>query len=289
MVNFEELSGFPDFATEAKLQECFNYVVNLVQKGGSIVEEGFTKTKEVKIKAFAADLVTEYDKRVEDLIIEGIREKYPNHKFIAEESAAKNPLTADPTWIIDPIDGTTNFVHSNPLIAISVALAVDGKLLMAICLNPIHKELYTAIRGRGAFLNGTPIHCSIVTELKNAVISIEVSLAWADRLRDEVIGRTHVLSGRVIGIRSLGSIVLALCYVARGSLDAYQMEYLQPWDIAAGALLIQEAGGVVKNHRGGEYDIMKAQVLVAGTQELYDQMLAVNRECEGKVITFAKP
>lgn len=197
-------------------------------------------------------------------------------------------MTSDPTWIIDPIDGTTNFIHCNPLISISVALAVDKKLLLAICFNPIHNEFYTAIRGQGAFLNGQQIHCSRITELKNAVISVEVSLGWAESIRDDVLGRTYVLSSRAIGVRSLGSIVVALCYVARGSIDAYQMEYLMPWDIAAGALLIQEAGGVVKNHKGGPYDIMEAQVLVAGTQELYDEMLAVNRECEGKVITFSK-
>ncbi|GAB0086934.1 Inositol monophosphatase [Sergentomyia squamirostris] len=286
MVNFAELQAFPEFSTEENLQECFNYVLDLVKKGGEVIVEGFTKTKLVKTKEFAADLVTEYDQKVEDIIIEGIRVKYPNHKFIAEESAAKNPLGHQPTWIIDPIDGTTNFVHSNPLIAISVALAVDKKLLMAICFNPMHSELYTAVKGRGAYLNGDRIHCSPTTELKHSVIAVEVSIAWVERFRDDVIGRTLALSSKAIGIRSLGTIVLTLCYVARGSIDAYQMEYLQPWDIAAGALLIQEAGGIVQNHRGGPYDIMEAKVLVAGTQELYDEMLAVNRECEGKTITF---
>ncbi|XP_059607849.1 uncharacterized protein LOC132255731 [Phlebotomus argentipes] len=288
MVNFSELSDFPDFSNEESLQECFQYVLELVKKGGEVILEGFNKTKKVEEKEDAADLVTEYDRAVEDIIINGIKQKYSSHKFIAEESAAKNTLTRDPTWIIDPIDGTTNFIHSNPLICISVALAVDNKLLLAICLNPIHSELYTAIRGRGAFLNGDRIRCSRVTSLSSSVISVEVSLGWAASLRDDVIGRTYVLSSRAIGVRSLGSIVLALCYVARGAIDAYQMEYLKPWDIAAGALLIREAGGVVKNHRGGEYDIMEAQVLVASTQELYDEMLAVNRECAGKVITFAK-
>lgn len=280
-----------DFSCAKTLRECLEWMEQVVREAGKIVKEGFEKPNmRVDTKEGYYDVVTEFDRRSEDYIIQVIREKYSTHKFIAEETSAtsgeENVLTDAPTWIIDPIDGTMNFVHRVGLIAIGVALCWKGRVVLAVSYNPIMDEMFTATKGGGAHLNGRPIHTSNARLLQEALVAEETSIGHTAHTKDRVMTRTYNLVSKVPGMRALGSAVLTLAYVAAGRIDAYQIEFLKPWDIAGGALLIEEAGGVVRDSfTGGDFNIMKPNVLVAATQELFDAMWLVNvEESTGKRI-----
>ncbi|KAF3424164.1 hypothetical protein E2986_07152 [Frieseomelitta varia] len=177
------------------------------------------------------------------------------NRFIGEETVADTKetpvLTDKPTWIIDPIDGTINYINGNPNTCISVALAICKELVIGIIYNPIVSELYTAIKGQGAFLNDKPIKTTCNTELKKSVIEVELfSLRNRSRNRDIRLGRFEAYVNITRGIRFLGSAAMGLAYVARGAVDCFQMDPLQSWDVAAGVLIVREAGGTVIDTKG---------------------------------------
>lgn len=205
-------------------------------------------------------------------------------RIIAEEKHAKEPLTDDPTWIIDPIDGTTSFVHGYPHVGISVALAYHKKLVLGFISAPIQRELYCARRGHGATMNGQKIHTTTTKRLIDCLVGDEPSLASRDRYRNEILVRTYGLSSRVSGIRAVGSAVLGLAFVARGILDVYQVVGIYPWDLAAGAIIVEEAGGKISHPDGSPYDIMNGSIVVSANEELHKQILAFNREFAGKYL-----
>lgn len=200
-------------------------------------------------------------------------------------STEEDVLTDEPTWIIDPIDGTCNFVHKVPLIAVGVALCYRKQVVLAVSYNPMMDEMFTATMGGGAHLNDQPIRVSSVRLMRDALVADETSIAHLPQNRDRLLARTYKTVTQATGMRALGSAVLTLAYVAAGRIDAYQIEFLKPWDIAGGALLITEAGGVVRDsYTGGPFDVMKPNVLVAATQDLYEQMWKISQECEGKTL-----
>jgi len=154
--------------TDKEIDLYYKTVLELALLCGKVVREGFAVVKHIETKAGAADLVTEFDQRVEEILISKLKEKFPSHKFIGEESTAggaKSTLTDDPTWIIDPIDGTTNFVHGFPFIAISIGLVIKKQAEIGIIYNPVSENLYSAVKAKGAFKNGRPIWCSKQTDL----------------------------------------------------------------------------------------------------------------------------
>ncbi|XP_075228358.1 inositol monophosphatase 1-like [Lycorma delicatula] len=257
---------------------CFNAILQIVLQAGKIVTEGFLSTKNIETKTYDWDLVTEYDKRVEKIIIEQISELFPSHKFIGEETTEKDAkLTNEPTWLIDPIDGTTNFVHSNPHSCISVALSVNQILQIGIVYNPMLNQLFTARKGCGALLNGKQIHVSKIQDISNALIGFEISLARAPLIREKFQTRFNTFLYRSHGVRTLGSAALSLCYVAMGAWDAYQVDHLYCWDYSAGALIIKEAGGVVLDTSGDEFKIMNRKILTASTPQLAEQLVKLVR------------
>lgn len=212
-------------------------------------------------------------------------------RFIAEETSSasgeENVLTDAPTWIIDPIDGTSNFVHKIPMIAVGIALCYRKQVVLAASYNPMLNEMFTATLNGGAHLNGLPIRVSAKRLMRDALVADETSIAHLPANTSRLLSRTFRTVTQVAGMRALGSAVLTLAYVAAGRLDAYQIEFLKPWDIAGGALLIAEAGGIVRDsYTGGQFDVMKPNVLVASTQELYDAMWRISQECEGKEIVL---
>jgi len=262
----------------------YDAVLKLVYEAGVVVREAYNRPTKATVmtKSSAVDLVTETDQKVEELLIKGLSAKFPDHKFIGEESAAggqKVELTAAPTWIIDPIDGTTNFVHRLPFIGICVALYVDKQPRIGIVYNPILDELYSARSGQGAFKNGFPIHVSGTTELGKSLVMITMGIHniktvpnWLDIASKN--NRTLASQG-IRGHRSLGSAAINMCYIASGGTDAYLEYGLHCWDVAASGLIVKEAGGCNIDPSGGPFDLMARRILCASSEQLARQIVGI--------------
>ncbi|XP_072763921.1 inositol monophosphatase 1 [Anoplolepis gracilipes] len=257
------------------IDECYIEVLRLVKQAGSIINEKIYQPKEVVTKSSEIDLVTEWDQKVEKLLINGISSKYPDHKFIGEESTAmgqKVELTNAPTWIIDPIDGTMNFVHGLPHTCISVALLINKTAEIGIVYNPILDQLFTARKGQGAFLNGAPIHVSDKKELRNSLLMLETGTSRDPEQLEAILQNINKLITRVHGIRTLGSAALNICMVALGGADIYFEFGIHAWDFAAGELIVREAGGVSIDPAGGPLDVLSRRALCASSMELAQEL-----------------
>ncbi|XP_054735342.1 uncharacterized protein LOC129242612 [Anastrepha obliqua] len=274
-----------DISEKQTIHNYYNVALELVMKCGPIAFEGYEKAEaDFQTKSAFYDLVTIYDKKVEDLLIEGLQKAFPETKFIGEENTAEDKsepvLTDAPTWIIDPIDGTTNFIRRFPNWCISVGLAIRKELVVGIVYLPVVNEMYSAWKGHGAYLNGQPIGVSKCTNINSAVVGTEMSLIQRPAIRDKHVKRLCKLASNSSGCRSIGSAAVTLCYVARGSLDCFAVEDLQPWDIAGGALIIREAGGLVCHSKGGEFSILKPDCVAAATPELAKDMIELINEAD---------
>lgn len=223
------------------------------------------------------DYVTEVDQAAEDIIIKLLHKTYPDHGFLAEESGTSN-AESDYCWIIDPLDGTTNFIRGIPHYAVSIACQYQGKLEHAVVYNPVTREEFTASRGRGAQLNGRRIRVSGRTNLDGALLG--TGIPFHSHQNDRMPGYMQALAElapQTAGIRRAGSAALDLAYVAAGRFDAFWEMGLQPWDIAAGLLLIQEAGGLVSDFAGGNRYLESGDV-VCGNPKCFKHVLkAVNQ------------
>ncbi|KMZ61002.1 Inositol-phosphate phosphatase [Zostera marina] len=244
-------SGFLSVAVEA------------AKDAGEVIRKGFHQTKCVEHKG-SVDLVTETDKACEELIFSKLKRKFPEHKFIGEETSAISgidELTDDPTWIVDPLDGTTNFVHGFPYVCVSIGLTINKIPTIGVVYNPILDELYTAVRGQGAFLNGTAIKVSSQNELVKSLLATEVGTKRDKKNIDQITNRINSLLSKVRSVRMSGSCAMNLCCVARGQVDIfYEIGFGGPWDVAAGAVIVQEAGGVVFDPSGGDFDVTSHRI-----------------------------
>ncbi|XP_047486104.1 inositol monophosphatase 1-like isoform X2 [Penaeus chinensis] len=239
--------------SEIDAQKCFDVALDLVKDAGKVVREAIKKKKNIETKSSAVDLVTESDKAVEKMLISGLSEAFPDHKFIGEESVSageKCILTDEPTWIIDPIDGTMNFVHSFPYTCISVGLWVKKAALVGVVYNPVLEQMFTAIKGQGAFLNGEKISVSGETELGQALVFSEIGTSLDPEKVNTVLTNITNLMPKVHGCRTMGSAALHLAYVAMGAADVSYTFGVHCWDTAAGSLLVKEAGGIVIDTEG---------------------------------------
>ncbi|EIE24111.1 myo-inositol monophosphatase 2 [Coccomyxa subellipsoidea C-169] len=231
-------------------------------------------------QAGIVDLVTETDKKCEEIIFSSIRDAFPDHKFIGEEDSAAQGFTADltdnPTWMVDPVDGTTNFVHRFPFVCVCIGLAIDKKVAVGVVYNPILDELYTAMRGKGAFLNGQPINVSGCTDLGSALIITEIGVTRDDATLDALFGRISAIVKGARSVRCMGSCALDMCSVACGRAEvSYEVGFGGPWDVAAASLIVEEAGGHVADPAGGPFDIMGRRVLAASNAGLVEQVAAL--------------
>ncbi|KAK2580889.1 hypothetical protein KPH14_005959 [Odynerus spinipes] len=266
----------------------YEVALNLAHEAAQILRDAIDQSKNINQKQGEWDLVTEYDKKIEDIIIGKLKRTFPGHRFIAEESTGETlpELTDDPTWIIDPIDGTTNFIHGFPHTCVVIGLAVRKEMVLGIVYNPVLEQLFTARKGRGAFLNGRPIKVSKVQDISKALFCIEAGYMKIDDLREKTVERVQAVARQAQGIRTLGVAALTLCYVALGTVEAYYIEGpgISTWDIAAASLIITEAGGVVVDRVTGEkIDIMKPRAIGACNEKIAKEYVRIIREADEKV------
>jgi myo-inositol-1(or 4)-monophosphatase len=251
--------------------------------------EAVVKAGELQMKHFGGDvrvdkkgvidLVTEVDLEVERMFRALIAERFPDHQVLAEEMGGGPAVPTGPCWVFDPIDGTTNYAHGLPIFCASLALEIDGVAEVAAVYDPTRKELFTAERGGGAFLNGRPLRVSQTRELVDAMVVTGFPYDVHQRV-DEIVGLFAAFVGRARAVRRLGSAAIDLCYVAAGRMDGFWESDLKPWDIAAGLLIVGEAGGRVTSLRGEPFTSRDRHIL-ATNGHLHDAMLQVIRDTRG--------
>lgn len=261
--------------SDQQIDEYFEVALALVKKAGNLITEHITGCKDFKKKSSDIDLVTAVDKNVEETLISGLSEKFPDHKFIGEETVSdggKCELTDDPTWIIDPVDGTMNFVHGFPHSCISLGLAIEKECVAGIIYNPILNQLFTAKKGKGAFFNDGQIHVSKVKRLSDALVTFEAGTSRDEERRKIMLENFKMVVTNAHGIRCLGSAALNMAMVAMGAADANFEFGIHAWDVAAGDILVREAGGVCIDPAGGKFDVLSRRVLCGSTLDLVQEI-----------------
>jgi myo-inositol-1(or 4)-monophosphatase len=256
------------------MHPMLNTAVKAARRAGNIINRASNDIDLLTVKHKSNnDFVSEVDHAAERTIIETLLEAYPNHAILAEESGAQGDSEYE--WIIDPLDGTTNFLHGFPQYAVSIALRHRGTLSQAVVYDPSRNDLFTATRGKGAFLNDRRIRVSKRLNMKEALIGTGFPFREFEHL-DAYIAMFRDMIQKTAGVRRPGSAALDLAYVAAGRLDGFWEIGLKPWDIAAGALLITEAGGLVGDLEGNE-NFMQSGDIVAGNPKIFGQLLQVIR------------
>jgi myo-inositol-1(or 4)-monophosphatase len=252
-----------------------NIAVRAARRAGSIINRATLDGSALQVRSKRAnDFVTRIDGAAEEAVIDIVRKAYPDHGFIAEESGESTP-DAEYLWIIDPLDGTTNFIHGFPQYAVSIAVQHRGALTHAVVYDPAKNELFTASKGRGAFLNDRRIRVSKCLKLDDALVGTGFPFKELGRL-DLYMRQLRVFMEKSSGVRRAGAAALDLAYVACGRLDAFWELGLAPWDMAAGALLIQEAGGLVADITG-EQEFMRSGDVCAATPKILPAVLEAMR------------
>ena len=253
------------------MNPMLNIAVTAARNAGDIIVKHLNRLEQLTVtRKDRNDFVSEVDRQAEDEIIAIIRKAYPDHGILAEESGRQQG-NDDYEWIIDPLDGTTNFLHSNPQFAVSIALRHKGKLEQAVIYDPMRQELFTASRGSGAFLDNRRIRVSQQKGLEDALLGTGFPYKDMQHL-DAYLGMFRALITRVAGIRRPGSAALDLAYVAAGRFDGFWEIGLNPWDIAAGILLVREAGGLVGDLAGGHSHLETGHI-VAAAPKLFPAIL----------------
>jgi myo-inositol-1(or 4)-monophosphatase len=253
------------------MHPILNIAVRAARRAGSIINRAaLDGSLDVRTKQ-ARDYVTQVDRAAEEAIIEVVRKAYPDHAFLAEESGAAGGGAAEFRWIIDPLDGTTNFIHAFPQYCVSIAVEQRGALAHAVVYDPVRNELFTASKGRGAFLNDRRIRVSKCVRLQDALVGTGFPFKEVTRL-DLYLRQLRRFMETASGVRRAGAAALDLAYVACGRLDAFWELGLSPWDMAAGALLIQEAGGLVGDLKG-EAGFMESGDVCAAAPKIFPTML----------------
>jgi myo-inositol-1(or 4)-monophosphatase len=221
------------------------------------------------------DLVTEVDLAIERAFRAVVAERFPDHVVLGEELSSGDPARSGSRfcWVFDPLDGTTNYAHGLPIFCSSLALEVDGLAVLGAVYDPTRRELFTAERGQGARLNGQPLRVSAARRVLDSMLCTGFPYD-VHQSRDEIVGLFGEFVGRARAVRRLGSAALDLCYVAAGRLDGFWEQRLKPWDTAAGALVVEEAGGRVTDWTGGTYQ-SRCDRLVASNGLVHDEILGI--------------
>ena len=252
------------------MHPMLNIAIKAARRAGAIINRATRNLDIVAVKEKAAnDFVSEVDREAEEAIIRTLRDAYPDHSILAEESGASGK--SEYRWIVDPLDGTTNYLHGFPQYAVAIALMHKETVTQAVIYDPGRNDLFTATRGRGAYLNDQRMRVSKRAELKSGLIGTGFPFRQVEHI-DTYLAMLRDVMKNCAGVRRAGSAALDLAYVAAGRLDAFWEFGLGPWDIAAGALLITEAGGLVGDLEG-ESGYMESGHLVAGNPRIFVQLL----------------
>jgi myo-inositol-1(or 4)-monophosphatase len=259
----------------SNLHPMLNVAVSAARAAGAIINRAALDIESVRVaQKQINDFVTEVDQASEAAIIETLLTAYPGHGIWAEESGRQfGAQDSECVWIIDPLDGTTNFIHGFPVYCVSIALAVKGKVEQAVVYDPTRNDMFTATRGRGAYLNDRRIRVSKRTQMSDCLVSTGFPFRPGDDMPKYIAMFTDVMK-LASSMRRPGAAALDLAYVAAGFSDAYFETGLKAWDVAAGSLLVQEAGGLVGNFTG-EAEFLDQQEVMAANPKVYGQLVGV--------------
>ncbi len=241
-------------------------------QAGHILRKGFGTSCTIIHKPGNQNFVTEYDKASEDCIISLIKHHFPQHSFLAEESGFSAEQDHPIIWMIDPLDGTTNFIHQLPLFTISIAAYYHEEGLCGVIFQPMTHELFITEKGKGAYLNGTRLSVSAANRVDHAIMGTGFPSNASENLSYNKDLLSHLIQLRTT-LRNLGSAALTLAYVAAGKLDGFWMDYLYPWDLAAGKLLIEEAGGRITKYDGSSLQMTVPSSVLASNPILHQEIL----------------
>lgn len=244
-------------------------------KAGAIHLKYFGKEKEISHKLNEFDLVTNVDKESENIIVETIKNKFNDHSFLAEESH-KDKEDVDFLWVIDPLDGTTNYAHNFPQFCVSIALRYKQELILGVVFDAVKKELFYAFKGKGAFLNEKQIYVSSIKNVNESLLATGFPYDRTNRIANNL-DYFEAFTYRSQAIRRPGAAALDLCYLACGRFDGFWELKLAPWDTAAGAVIVREAGGLVSNFFTKDFDIFKKHI-IASNPYIYEEMTEILKE-----------
>ena len=246
-------------AAELDLAQAREVGIRAARAAGDVLRSRADSIREVRLKTSNVDIVTDVDLQSERTIGRILLEAFPSHSILGEEGVAHGGADHRHRWIVDPLDGTTNYAHGFPFYCVSIGLEVHGQLALGVVYSPSMQELFVAERGRGATLNGSPIRVSDTADLTGALLA--TGFPYDHSQFDRALRSFDALSRRTQAVRRAGSAALELCYVACGRLDAYWEHQIKPWDVAAGALLVTEAGGQISKTDGSPFGVEAGQVL----------------------------
>lgn len=262
------------------LKNFLEVAVETAQDAGKILREEMERPPTISHKA-EFDLVTQADRRSEALIVSRLQKYFPEHAVAAEEGSGKD-TGSEYRWHVDPLDGTTNFAHAYPCFCVSLALARRNELLLGVIYNPIYNELFTAARGEGAYFNGKKVHCSKIDALKNSLLC--TGFPNHNRESNPNFRFYWDFTLRSHGVRRDGSAALDLAYVAMGRFDSFWEFGLNPWDTAAGVVLVEEGGGKISDMQGQPY-VLGGPSILASNGHIHEEMVRVVAEVTGHTLS----
>ena len=256
-------------------------IIEISKRAGSIIKEGFGTTFKIEYKTNESNLVTEIDKASEELIINFIKEKYPSHSILAEEGGDVKKKS-DYLWVVDPLDGTTNFAHGLPIFSVSIGVQKNNETIAAIVYDVMQDIVYSAEKGSGAFANSEKIKVSKENKLEHSLLVTGFPYNIAENPED-AFERFTILTKKSRGMRRLGSAAIDFCYLASGVFDGFWEVHLHPWDMCAGKLIAEEAGGIVTDFEGNSIDIFSKKILSTNNKihkQIIDLMEKINNQSE---------
>ena len=249
-----------------------NKIIDISKEAGEIIRDGFRKNVKIDFKTGENNLVTEIDKKAENCIIDFIKKEFPDHSILAEESGQSNG-NSEYLWVIDPLDGTSNFAHGLPIFSVSIGLRKNRKTVFGVIYDVMRDEVFAAEKGSGAFVDNDKINVSSNDKIEKSLLVTGFPYEIGEKLdRSLDVFKEFLKYSR--GVRRLGSAAIDLCYVANGSFDAFWEEKLNPWDVCAGMLIVEEAGGKICDFTGKPIDIYSKEIL-ASNSHIESKMLEI--------------